>query len=51
MLKKEEIGKNIKALREVYGETQEEMGDVLFLDKNTISKYELGSIKKFDTYI
>lgn len=51
MLKKEEIGKNIKALREVYGETQEEMGDVLFLDKNTISKYELGSIKKFDTDI
>ena len=38
----DKIGKNIKALREAHGETQNELADALYLSKNTISKYERG---------
>ncbi|MGX7047455.1 hypothetical protein RU86_GL000173 [Lactococcus piscium] len=42
MLDTNKIGKNIKALREVYGETQKELAAALYLNVNTISKYERG---------
>ncbi|MDE7121454.1 MAG: helix-turn-helix domain-containing protein [Oscillospiraceae bacterium] len=36
------LGANIKYLRKSYGETQEELGAVLNVEKNTISNYENG---------
>lgn len=36
------IGKNIKALREAYDETQEQLGDAIGLTRQAISKYERG---------
>ena len=36
------IGKNIRVLRKAYGETQEALGVVLNVEKNTISNYENG---------
>ncbi|MEE0862453.1 MAG: helix-turn-helix domain-containing protein [Lachnospiraceae bacterium] len=36
------LGKNIKYLREMYGDTQEELGLFLGVQKNTISGYERG---------
>ncbi len=36
----EQLGKNIRALRKAYGETQEELGFALNVGKNTVSYYE-----------
>ncbi len=33
------LGANIKSLRNAYGETQEELGAAIFVEKNTISSY------------
>ena len=43
MKKETRLGKNIKALRKAFGETQEELGKYLHLEKNTISSYENGT--------
>ena len=37
-----QLGKNIQHLRKIYGETQEDLGSILFLAKNTITGYEKG---------
>lgn len=37
------LGKNIKALRNAYGETQEKLGEAIHVEKNTISNYEKGN--------
>lgn len=37
------LGKNIRALRKAYGETQEELGYAINVEKNTISYYETGN--------
>ena len=39
------LGKNIKCLRRAFGETQEELGAVLHVEKNTVSSYEGGNRK------
>lgn len=39
---KTRLGLNIRALRNAYGETQEELGVALNLEKNTVSSYENG---------
>ena len=39
---KSKIGSNIRALRKAFGETQEELGFALSLEKTTISNYETG---------
>ena len=36
------LGANIRALRKAYGETQEELGAILNVEKNTVSYYENG---------
>lgn len=36
------LGKNIRCLRNAYGETQEQLGEVIGVEKNTISYYENG---------
>ena len=36
------LGKNIKAFRKVFGETQQQLGDVIGVVKNTVSSYEKG---------
>ena len=36
------LGKNIRCLRKAYGETQEQLGEVIGVEKNTISYYENG---------
>lgn len=36
------LGTNIRSLRKAYGETQEKLGDVLNVGKNTVSYYENG---------
>ncbi|SFP84659.1 DNA-binding transcriptional regulator, XRE-family HTH domain [Butyrivibrio proteoclasticus] len=36
------LGKNIKCLRNFFGETQSDLGKILNLEKNTISEYENG---------
>ena len=36
------LGNNIRGLRKAYGETQEELGFALGVEKNTISSYETG---------
>ncbi len=36
------LGKNIRALREYYGETQEALGGRIHVEKNTVSCYETG---------
>ncbi len=38
----EKLGANIRALRKAYGETQEELGIALNVEKNTVSYYENG---------
>lgn len=38
----ERLGANIRALRKAYGETQEELGVALNVEKNTVSYYENG---------
>ena len=38
----ERLGANIRALRKAYGETQEELGVALSIEKNTVSYYENG---------
>ena len=38
----ERLGTNIRALRKAYGETQEELGVALNVEKNTVSYYENG---------
>ena len=40
-----QLGKNIRHLREVNGETLEELGSKVFLSKTTISGYEAGRRK------
>ena len=40
MIDLERMGKNIKALRNAFGETQEELGEILGIEKNTVSYYE-----------
>ena len=37
-----QLGQNIRALRNAYGETQEELGAELAVEKNTVSYYENG---------
>lgn len=37
-----QLGLNIRALRNAYGETQEELGEELGVEKNTVSNYENG---------
>ena len=37
------LGANIRALRKAYGETQEQLGEVLHIEKNTVSSYENGN--------
>lgn len=39
----ERVGKNIQYLRKAYGETQEELGRVLGIEKTTVSSYETGT--------
>ncbi len=46
MEKNIEIGKRIKQRREELGMTQEELGDLLWLNKSTIQRYEAGKIAK-----
>ena len=36
------LGANIRSLRIAYGETQEQLGEAIFVEKNTISYYENG---------
>lgn len=36
------LGANIRSLRMAYGETQEQLGEAIFVEKNTISYYETG---------
>ena len=43
MNKLKRLGANIRSLRKAYGETQEQLGEALFLEKNTISSYENGT--------
>lgn len=44
------LGENIRALRNAYGETQEELGTVIHVEKTTISNYEKG-IRRLDNEI
>ena len=37
-----QLGNNIRSLRKAYGETQEQLGEVLHIEKNTVSSYEKG---------
>ena len=37
-----QLGKNIRHLREINGETLEDLGSKVFLSKTTISGYETG---------
>lgn len=36
------LGSNIRSLRIAYGETQEQLGEAIFVEKNTVSYYENG---------
>lgn len=36
------LGANIRSLRIAYGETQEQLGEAIFVEKNTVSYYENG---------
>ena len=38
----EKLGANIKSLRCAFGETQEQLGEAIYVEKNTISYYEKG---------
>lgn len=38
----EKLGNNIRCLRMAYGETQEQLGDAIGVEKNTVSSYEKG---------
>lgn len=42
MVDLQRLGKNIRSLRKAYGETQTELGEILSVEKNTISNYERG---------
>ncbi|MBP5255235.1 MAG: helix-turn-helix transcriptional regulator [Lachnospiraceae bacterium] len=42
MHNREQFGANIRSLRKAYGETQEQLGQVLHVEKNTVSSYENG---------
>lgn len=42
MTKTEKLGNNIRCLRMAYGETQEQLGYVIGVEKNTVSSYEKG---------
>lgn len=44
--KKIEIGKRIKLRREELNLTQEDLGNVLFLNKSTIQRYENGKVER-----
>lgn len=39
----ERLGANIRSLRKAYGETQEELGAALDVEKSTVSNYEKGN--------
>ena len=43
MSKPARINTNIRWLRKLYGETQEELAQAIYVQKNTISQYESGS--------
>lgn len=43
MEKENRLGENIRGLRKAYGETQEQLGEVLHMEKNTVSSYETGT--------
>ena len=36
------LGANIRSLRIAYGETQEQLGEAIYVEKNTVSYYENG---------
>ena len=36
------LGNNIRSLRIAYGETQEQLGEAIYVEKNTVSNYENG---------
>lgn len=40
-----QLGKNIKHLREMYGETLHELGEVIHFERSTVKGYENGSRK------
>lgn len=37
-----QLGTNIRSLRKAYGETQEQLGEIVYVEKNAISNYENG---------
>ncbi len=43
MNKKDMLGANIRSLRKAFGETQEQLGEILNIEKNTVSSYETGA--------
>lgn len=43
--KENQLGINIRSLRKAFGETGEQLGEVLNVEKNTISSYETGRTK------
>ena len=45
------VGNNIRALRKAYGETQQKLGEVLGVEKNTVSYYETGQRKPDKTIL
>lgn len=38
-----QLGVNIRSLRKAFGETQEQLGEALHIEKNTVSSYETGT--------
>ena len=40
-----QLGKNIRSLRNAYGETLEQLGEAIHAAKNTVSNYETGKRK------
>ncbi len=43
MNNKDYLGSNIRSLRKAFGETQEQLGEILNIEKNTVSSYETGT--------
>lgn len=42
MYNMDRLGKNIRSLRNAYGESQEQLGAAIYVEKNTVSSYETG---------
>ena len=42
MMKKEELGKNLKYMRECHNMSQSQLAGKLWLDRSSISGYEIG---------